>query len=179
MCYSFALAPPTPPQGGASVIRDATEIRPRQILFDGVKFYSTQWRGFRINDHIFPNIGYTRRDMGMKLTRFWGFTLFYSYCNKLFTSATNFSGKFQSSPGFESHLFRAPWGECHCNPWIFSKSSVVVDDSLDRLSTNIAILFDLRLTCSTNIRHSKKASKTWRHLIKIEVSSSFLQYFFS
>ena len=36
------------------------------------------------------------------------FLYFIFLCNKFFTSATNFSGNLQSSPGFASHLFRAP-----------------------------------------------------------------------
>ena len=53
MCYIVALAPPTPPQGGASVIQDATEIRPRQILFDAVARFPRQHPNFPDSSKIF------------------------------------------------------------------------------------------------------------------------------
>ena len=98
---------------------------------------------------------------------------------KFCTSIINLFGRFQSRHGLAIQSNKAPPGESRGTDPILSRSRAVVEDSLERWSTSTAMSFDILLTCSTKNFASRKASNTCKHLIRIEVSSSFLQYFFS
>ena len=101
------------------------------------------------------------------------------FFNRFSTSFNIFTGKFQSKHGFSIQLARAPPGESQGTAAILARSLHVVVDSLERWSTRTAMPVDILLTCSTNTLASRNASNTCKHLTRIDVSSSFLQYFFS
>ena len=84
----------------------------------------------------------------------------------------------QSAVGFSNQFWKQTGiFELECVKYFIMSS--VVDTSLVKESTTFAKGFDIRGTCSIKTLQGTYASRTIKHLMRIEAKTSFFMYFFS